>query len=420
MSLWTRVLLFLFCFKYSVGQWYDEDSLYDRVDMSEEDRPCECIENERDYFYGHFYCRNRNLTRLTISELPKNRCRGTHAASLQGNWFSDYPLLVRDPRFVRINLLENNLTSLPKPFQVSKRLKYLNLSGNKISNTRDELRTMTQLKILHVSWNRLTTIGFLPNPCYLQILDVSGNALRSIETSSLKPCTLLEYLQLSNNLISYIHKDAFDPFKKLVCLFLSSNPLTTLADNLFLGLKRLHVLHLNDANLTNLSNYTFNGLVGLDELNLSNNNLITLPETIFSKNGNITNIKLNDNQLTYLPARIFSRLRRLHCVDLVRNNFTYVPATMFLQHPSTTLSAYMEENPIQAQSLRWVLRASVVRTEINPYACSCGALRLGVARIDFCVDLQCGEGELYLHWLDAVIKIDESSIASRSQPGGFL
>ena len=143
-----------------------------------------------------------------------------------------------------------------------------------------ELGYLEKLKVLDVSLNKISGLpdNLFANLFNLEILDVSGNILRSLPYT-LECCTELQEVSAAQNqLVALPHTIA--NLGKLHTLDVSQNMIRSLQGEMFVGpiQNSLRVLRVN-ANLLDRLPRAVGALVKLQELDVSENQLYFLPTT---------------------------------------------------------------------------------------------------------------------------------------------
>ncbi|KAK7873516.1 hypothetical protein R5R35_008778 [Gryllus longicercus] len=358
-------------------------------------------------------CVNGNWTSLP----PLVPCPDATIIQLQGNLLQDIPDGLT--AFVTVSAPHNRLTRLPEASKLNPEIKNLVLNDNQISGSANNFRSLSSLSRLRLERNRLTSLDFLPERCNLRNLDVSGNALTSL-AGPLKNCAELTFLGLESNLITSIPSDVFSRMSKLKHLYLFKNKIAAIPDGTFAHLSALIDLTLQMNPNIQLSSGSFQGLSHLQYLDLSFNELRNLPAGLFTPLPQLRKLVLSKNKLTTLPANTFSSLNALKELTMWANQLTQLPV---LQNCCGSLEEYnLLNNNIVAPSeeavrsvlkgkivtkiggalvhpdtLRWAAEAQDVEKFVGS-SCSCGGLRRGTAKIEFCVDTPCGAGKRYPDW----------------------
>ncbi|KAM9660337.1 transforming growth factor beta activator LRRC32 [Trichechus inunguis] len=177
-------------------------------------------------------------------------------------------------------------------------------------------------------------------PSDIEVLDLSGNQLRSILASPLGYYTALRHLDLSTNEISFLQPDVFQVLPHLQHLNLAHNRLavgtglgllphmTSLdlsGNSLYSGLVErllgeapaLRTLSLAENSLTRLARHTFWGMPALERLDLHSNVLMDIEEGAFEALPRLAHLNLSRNSLTCISD--FS-LQQLRVLDLSCNS----------------------------------------------------------------------------------------------------
>ena len=219
-----------------------------------------------------------------------------------------------------LDLERNQLTFLPKNIEELKRLQYLNLKDNRLSSLPETFGQLTNLEYLDLRYNQLTslpeTFGQLSN---LQRLELWGNKLTFLP-KDIGELTNLQELNLNNNQLISL-PETFGELINLQFLDLQKNQLTFLPENIG-QLTNLLELYLNNNQLTFLPD-NIGQLSNLPTLNLQSNQLISLPDNI----GRLTRLHRLDlryNKLTFLPENI-GQLSNLQTLGLDGNQLTFLP-----------------------------------------------------------------------------------------------
>jgi len=154
-------------------------------------------------------------------------------------------------------------------------------------------------------------------------LKLSNNKIEKVDTI-LGHYSELKILILDGNGITTIEPGAFQNNEKLTHLDLSSNALTDLGARVFDGLTSLITLNLSENNIEHIGGEIFgNAMPKLNHLDLSNNRIKTFSSLIFKSGVNqLQTLKLSKNFLeNFLEEGLFSKLKHLHYLDLSFNEF---------------------------------------------------------------------------------------------------
>ncbi|CAL5985426.1 Conserved_hypothetical protein [Hexamita inflata] len=202
-----------------------------------------------------------------------------------------------------------------------KRIKYLNLSDNKISDI-SHLKDLTQLTVLELNMNQIEKIEGLENLKNLEILSLNDNKISVI--TALQQLKTLKTLNLEKNRISNL--SALLYLEEIQTLSLSCNKISNLYG--LEGLKNVETLNLdfNQINsLEGLYNTTScNGILKILNLKLSNNLIENIE--ILRKFDKIQNIFLDFNHISDLSQLYAESLYRLSQLDLQHNLISNITA----------------------------------------------------------------------------------------------
>lgn len=182
-------------------------------------------------------------------------------------------------------------------------------------------------------------------PLDIEILNLSGNQLRSILTSPLSIYTALRHLDLSTNEISFLQSGVFQalphlehlnlarnrlavgtmlstsglgPLPHVMSLDLSGNSLYSgLVERLLGEAPALRALSLAENSLTRLTRHTFWGTPVLERLDLHSNVLMDIEDGAFEALPHLAHLNLSRNSLTCISD--FS-LQHLRVLDLSCNS----------------------------------------------------------------------------------------------------
>lgn len=233
-------------------------------------------------------------------------------------------------------------------------IRTLDLSENKYHQT-PVIKTMTNLKLLNISNNELTTAilsnsnplneltqldlsnnminDIKVNPAEqpynkLIIIDLSHNYLVNIPDAVFDSFDDLETLDLSYNYIDILSQFTFEGIKKLVTLNLSNNRLTDINSALF-RFSELITLKLSDNKINKIKKNDFKNLIKLKFLDLSSNKIKTIDVDVFQTMNSLKSLDLRHNFLEVLDKNVFSNLKSLDRIELTNNKIKMLPKRLF-------------------------------------------------------------------------------------------
>lgn len=262
------------------------------------------------------------ISKNPFQQLPEDLFSSSHELkSLNLNFnqkLSDLPsnLLTFSPSIQNFSVVDCGLVSLSqKPdqlFKHSNNIEHIELRGNKLKNltTRGLFAYNSIIKKIDVSYNDIEVISgeiFSLNSTNLLELNLYGNSLTSIQSSTFSYLKNLKVLKLGFNDLTVIPAELFYSFYKLEELDLSRNKLTTfngLLSRLPFGLSSssLRKINFSKNNLTDFNEFSvidWSLHIKISNLNLSGNKIagrITLP--VFQSTATYIELDLTSNLIT--------------------------------------------------------------------------------------------------------------------------
>ncbi|KAL3289441.1 hypothetical protein HHI36_022866 [Cryptolaemus montrouzieri] len=131
-------------------------------------------------------------------------------------------------------------------------------------------------------------------------LDLSNNALDSIQADTFKFLGLMQKLNLNNNNLVFIEENAFTSLTNLKILYLSGNRISSAiedANGVFHNLTKLTKFHIANNGIKSVNRNAFLGLTSLTQLDLTNNNISSIQENPFAEVPNLMDLYLNTSSL---------------------------------------------------------------------------------------------------------------------------
>lgn len=191
---------------------------------------------------------------------------------------------------------------------------------------------LTELTFLELGGSGLTHLsdGIFRNQKKLKILNLWGNKLQNLTKNAFDGVTSNVQLELSRNNIKALQSDVFHHMTNMTFINLSGNQLQSLPEGLLAASKKLErfVLFQNSVELNALPNGFLANLSALSEVRIRCG-LKILPENTFNGSMNISELILNDNQLEELPQRLLATQRNLVTLDLSGNRLSQFPNELF-------------------------------------------------------------------------------------------
>ncbi|KAH6926695.1 hypothetical protein HPB50_021210 [Hyalomma asiaticum] len=219
----------------------------------------------------------------------------------------------------RLDFSNNFLTDImPGAFHRLRRLITLDLSNNSISHLRDSYFARDSLlEGIDLSMNNLTAVsGLFFTTRKIRAIRLSFNHIRDIR-DAFSGLTELRMLYLRSNKISSIPDGTFGDNLQLTYVDLIANNIAWIGRNAFKGLVTLRKLRLERNRIVSL-NGSLNNLPKLEYLGASYNAILRLESNEFGNNAGLRSISLKENNITDLRWA-FTGATALRFVNLAGN-----------------------------------------------------------------------------------------------------
>lgn len=222
----------------------------------------------------------------------------------------------------RLNNIEQNA------FYCLNSLRYLKIWGNVLKVIRHRAFSQFQkLDVLDIQDNSVENIahGFCKDSAIREI-NLSNNKLSNIQVDMLDS-PILEKIVLAHNQISFLAPNSFN--EALLFLDLSHNALETIDSNAFGNQKNLRELDVSHNKIKNL--YQNLAMESLEALDASHNQIQEIQAELFKDMANLRYLYLNNNNLKSFPQNFFFGLD-LKALHVHRNSLTglYAPSLTHL------------------------------------------------------------------------------------------
>ncbi|XP_076655058.1 uncharacterized protein LOC143360254 [Halictus rubicundus] len=364
----------------------------------------------------HLSLGENRLISLPETIFDPSRIRAVESVDLSGNRFAEIPAatLQKQSAFLsRLNVARNRMVEVSGR-DIAGNLKDLDLSENPLSENavKGILGETKILRSLNLAGTGIERLGRLETP-FLRRLNLSGNAITTVEVAALERTTMLETLDLSRNRLTDFSGTTFRALPSLRRLDLSGNDVRTVNEISFDGLAALRVLDVSRLpNCARIERNAFKPLAKLRSLSAHNypklgyfdvqgilkemRNLESLDIEI--KDSSVGNEQLSISKHPRLRELILrgERLRNVLSSSLVgvrvpkltvglkNTSVDSIPAALFFPVPrSTELTLDLSGSKFSTLSAQ-VLAALDERAgtvvleglESNPINCSCDAKQL--------------------------------------------
>ncbi|EDV27771.1 uncharacterized protein TRIADDRAFT_53796 [Trichoplax adhaerens] len=282
-------------------------------------------------------CAFNRLKKLRILNLANNLLSNISSASMKG--LSHLKTLWLD---------ENRFSSLKFADEIKLlNLTHLYLRNNQILLSKHILlKGLPQLETLDLSHNMLEVIPYFETKDYVQVLNLSYNAIYDLSaTDSSKSITFeaiylsrnrlsnleetcfisllqLEKLSLDNNFIAKVNKDCIRNLTSLTELDFSWNMIKYIEEEALIGLDKLQILYLRDNQIEHLREDVFSNLISIKEIYLDGNKMDSLIDVTFTRLARLTILFLQHNNISFISKRCFTFLALIsEILDIGFNDF---------------------------------------------------------------------------------------------------
>lgn len=207
------------------------------------------------------------------------------------------------------------------------------------------LQNLKKLQILDVSGNSINSIqnGTFENQNQMLLLNISDNYVRTIESGSFEGLTKLTTLDLKHNEIMHIHYEALLPLVSLLTLNLSYNSIQEVPHLP----ESLQLLDLRHNDITFVDQNSFTGLVDLKGINMRFNKLKFLPKNVFITNKNLQLLELSYNNITEIEYQSFPKQSKLEVLILNNNKITDIVVSFAPEYFSNLKTLDISHNFIE-------------------------------------------------------------------------
>ncbi|KAF4522691.1 hypothetical protein B566_EDAN012708 [Ephemera danica] len=318
----------------------------------------------------------RGLRDLEIIDLSHNQLAKVDAAAL-----ADLPKLSY------FNLSHNALTEIPRGgFARNTLLRHLDLSHNQLkkidANTFRGLRflrrlffsdnlieevgrgaftSITRVGTIDLARNLLTRVDFqmFAGLRFAEKLDVSENRITEIQRRAFTDLYLV-VVNVSHNALSSIEVGAFENCANMSVLDFSHNALTKIPKNAFDTISYASNFLLEYNSIADFATIPLQNMTGLQKLNASHNQLTSVPRNAFPKLYELHTVDLSHNQITTIANAVFQPLFSLRMLNLSHNMLGKLGSSTLGAVP-TVLELDLRHNSLTEIGRGAVARLSSVR-----------------------------------------------------------
>jgi len=293
-----------------------------------------------------------NMRYNMISNLSEINSASVATLHISQNRLQEINTISLMPNVEYLDLSQNRLIKIEESsFFPLKKLKYLNLSGNKLDFYDSE-----------------KNYSYFKSQSLLESLDLSFNEIKHLDSNvTFQQMSSLKALNVSNNKLKYISEYLFGHLKNLIDLNLALNNLSQLDPNCFFGLKSLRNLRLSFNRINSLEFLRTNkeSTANLERLDLEQNRIESLEENNFEFNQNLTYLNVNSNPMSDIHVRTFEKLNAMKTLKLSNTSIAYL--FMNVESLKELDLSYLNVSLLHAHNLNnieWINMANV-KTNIS-------------------------------------------------------
>ncbi|KAG1933367.1 slit homolog 1 protein [Pimephales promelas] len=211
------------------------------------------------------------------------------------------------------------------------------------------------------------------------LLDLSGNELSELRSTSFTGVWVLRVLLLSQSNVQVVHSQALSSLTFLEKLDLAYNELRVLPSDFSQGLTSLKNLKLCHNALERLETRSLEDLESLERLDLSHNLIQVIEVGLFRGLTMLRHLNLAWNQLTVLQGGLLTMQQDLGVLLLGHNNISKIEVEALA--PLRTLTVLnLEANQLRSLKFRTILNLKTRSTHLqmseNPWTCDCDLHRV--------------------------------------------
>jgi Leucine-rich repeat (LRR) protein len=262
--------------------------------------------------------------KVNIKRISKG---GKIGLDLSGFKLTDFPEVLKSfPEIQFLYLSNNRISHIPGWIEIFQYLEEIDLSYNRISSLSKNICKLYKLKIINLGNNCLNSLpNDLGNLPLLKKLSLNSNRIHTLPQSIVN-LTNIEEFTASNN--------------KLKCIPNISNS------------KSIRILYFNNNLIENIPEWLFN-LINLEQINLAANNLVSIPLG-FGKLEKLNVLNIGNNKATILPRDLF-QTKRLSKIEIKRpydlqlrtlniaGNLIHTPPMEIIKKGIPSVNSYFKE-----------------------------------------------------------------------------
>lgn len=226
-------------------------------------------------------------------------------------------------RIGTVDLARNQITKVDyQMFQSVKYAELINLAENKITIIESQAFTDLYLAVVNISHNALSSIeaGAFQNCNNMTLLDLSHNQLTDINKKAFDENTYASELQVSYNELTDFGQIPIHNMTGMRVLNASHNHIARIPRAAFPKLYELHTVDVSFNNLSEIYNAVFQNLFSIRYVNLSHNSMQQIKPSTFGTIPTVLELDLSHNRLSDVSRGSLSQLASCRVLDVSYNN----------------------------------------------------------------------------------------------------
>nr|XP_054748561.1 toll-like receptor 3 [Lytechinus pictus] len=249
-----------------------------------------------------------------------------------------------------VNLIGNRLSVLPSHlYRQNYYLTDIFLRNNTLTEIPDLVLKAPNISFIDFGLNFINSANFRMNfdtTCDLMYIDLSGNAINSLENDSLKNlevCIKITFIDFSSNSISSLDPQSLQGIN-IGGISFEGNPLFEkgVEEVFYASMRAPTLTHISVAtsNLTSLSAKTFSPLTNspLVSISLSKNDISSIPENVFHFLTRLRKLFLSENKIQVISPRSFNNMSSMKQLHLDGNAIVQLNTLGIWEPPLRSLS----------------------------------------------------------------------------------
>lgn len=187
-----------------------------------------------------------------------------------------------------------------------------------VPTTTIDKNSFTNDKLQNITWisSKIQFVKAL-HQNYLKYLNLSGNKISQLLNNTFDDCSQLEYIDLSENQLSILPEFVFTHTKMLKTVKLEKNLIHIISENLFKETINLKNLSIGNPNLIKIADNAMSNLEKLEYFSIENSSIVNLNRSWLGKHNNLREILINNCEyLTFIDDDFFNAAPNIENIEL--------------------------------------------------------------------------------------------------------